>query len=341
MAKLPYGYQLDPNDVTKKTIIPSTQSNFFKAKPVMIPQTGVPDGYYRVSSGYMAVLPPNMKPKLSSIDADGVFRYLDGYINENEYYAQSFPIPNDPNINPDNPPTPMNHPPIGTYFNDKGGISVLPYGKIANTNPSGSKYGNTNGIGYSDNPDLILNSKGGETYNNVSYQSDNLDIQYHDTADNILKQNDIFTDASYGAITVRDRNGNLIVLPRQNLQGDITFLTPGSFKYQSNNYVPNYEDSVFLSRATYLHTYSNFYTSDKNKGFCEAYKDDQEKIEEICNELSPDTCASSSCCVLLGGAKCVSGKATGPNNRSHYGDVLLRNTDFYYYKGKCYGNCVE
>jgi hypothetical protein len=336
MAKLPYGYQLDPNDNTKKTIIPSTQSNFFKLKPVVIPQSGIPDGFYMLSAGYMGVLPPQMKPKAKAVDPQGKFTYETGYINENEYYALNLSIPDKPGFDPAEP---MSYPPPGTYFNDKGGLSILPYGKIANTLLNGTKYGDTNGIGYSDNPDLLLKKDG--SVNNISYSSDNLNVQYHDTADNILKQNDVFQDASYGAISVRDKDGNIIVLPRNNLQGDITYLKPGAFKYQSYNYVPNYEDSVFLSRATYLHTYGGYTPTDVKKGFCETYKDDPEKLEALCRELPPDACASSSCCVLFGGSKCVNGTETGPKDRTHYGDILMRNTDFYYYKGKCYGNCAE
>jgi hypothetical protein len=339
MAKIPYGYQLDPSDPDKKTIFPLTTSNFFRQKPVVIPQSGIPEGYYMVSSGFMAVLPPGMKPKVQSIDAVGQMTYATGYVNENDYYALSVPIPDKPGTTP---PVRVNVPPPGTYFNDKGGLSILPYGNIANTKADGTNMEGTNGIGYSENKDLIL-SKLDPKYkeNAVRFDANDLDVQYHDTADNILKQNDVFEDASYGAITVRDKDGNLVVLPRKNLQGDITYYTPGTFKYQPGGYVPNYEDSVFLSRATYVHTYGQYEPTDVKKGFCEAYKGDQEKLEALCNDLPPDACASSSCCVLLGGAKCVSGKATGPINRSHYGDVLLRNKDFYYYKGKCYGNCAD
>jgi len=336
MAKIPYGYQLDTSDPDKKTIFPFTTSNFFRQKPVVIPQSGIPDGYYKVSAGFMAVLPPGMKPKVKKIDEQGVMTYDTGYINENDYYKLSFDMFYKPNIQP-----PEKLFISGMYFNDDGKYSILPYGKIANTNANGTIL-KGDGTGYSDNPDLIFN-KLDTKYKNavVNFDANDLDVEYHDTADNILKQNDVFQDASYGAITVRNRDGNLIVLPRRNIQGDITYYTPGTFKYQPGGYVPNYEDSVFLSRATYVHTYGQYEPTDVKKGFCEAYKGDQEKLEALCNDSPPVACASSACCVLLGGAKCVNGKATGPMNRSHYSDILLRNKDFYYYKGKCYGNCAD
>ena len=41
----------------------------------------------------------------------------------------------------------------------------------------------------------------------------------------------------------------------------------------------------------------------------------------------------------FGGTKCVAGDQNGPTLRNNYGDLTIKNRDFYYYKGKCYGNC--
>jgi len=43
--------------------------------------------------------------------------------------------------------------------------------------------------------------------------------------------------------------------------------------------------------------------------------------------------------VLLGGQKCVAGNENGPTMKANYSDFLVLNKDFYYYQGKCYGNC--
>ena len=32
-------------------------------------------------------------------------------------------------------------------------------------------------------------------------------------------------------------------------------------------------------------------------------------------------------------------KENGPTNPANYSDHTLKNKDFYYYQGKCYGNC--
>jgi hypothetical protein len=327
MAKLPYGYEVDTSDPTMKKIIPVTNTNFYKAKPVKIPVSGVPDGHYKVSDGFMSVLPPNMKADIKAVNPDGSFVYNVGYINEQEFYDRRFPLPKNENGKP------LIQLPSGTYLNDdKKTISVLSYGKIAN---------GLDTPGYIDNPNLI-SATGRFTGDDISYKDiqNNYDVEFHESADKLIEDQSVFTDASFGAITVLNASGEYVVLPRSNVEGTITYLKPGSFKYTPSNYVPNYEDSIFLSRTTHLPTISFYTPSDIKKGFCELYKDNKDKLEENCQQLKPDACASSSCCVLLGGSKCVSGNTSGPLDRANYSDVYIRNKDFYYYQGKCYGNCV-
>jgi hypothetical protein len=74
-------------------------------------------------------------------------------------------------------------------------------------------------------------------------------------------------------------------------------------------------------------------------GFCAATKSSMINREQKCLQQDVNTCASTECCVLLGGEKCVAGNANGPSMKSNYSDFLLVNRDYYYYKGKCYGNC--
>ncbi len=75
------------------------------------------------------------------------------------------------------------------------------------------------------------------------------------------------------------------------------------------------------------------------KGFCTGRTPGE--IQEMCAKLPKDVCAATSCCVSLGGAKCVAGNENGPTVTSSYNDPGLVNVkrDFYYYNGKCYGNC--
>lgn len=176
----------------------------------------------------------------------------------------------------------------------------------------------------------------------IKYQndiSDKINIQYHKTDEELMAEAES-TDVHFGNTIIRDSNGNTISYPSSSLQGNITYYTPGSYPFGATNYVPNYEDSIYLSKLTGESTTSPVYNIAKMLGgFCSYFQDHPLKKEETCNQLEPDQCASTNCCVLLGGAKCISGNISGPTYKSNYGDAFLRNKDFYYYQGKCYGNC--
>lgn len=124
------------------------------------------------------------------------------------------------------------------------------------------------------------------------------------------------------------------------LAGNIVYYQPGSFTYGSSSYIPYYEDSVFLSRSNKSIVNTPTYTDESAKGgFCSYYSIQPELLEQKCNQIDNETCAATECCVLLGGQKCVSGNANGPTMKSNYSNFMILNKDFYYYKGKCYGNC--
>ena len=122
------------------------------------------------------------------------------------------------------------------------------------------------------------------------------------------------------------------------------FWEPGSFRNVAKTYIPSYEDSVFLSQSTGLPEYSNVKNRpDQMGGFCTQLGKgvDASAMEDKCNSLDADVCASTTCCVLLGGSKCVAGNMNGPSVSSNYSDTTIQNRDFYYFKGKCYGNCYQ
>jgi len=172
----------------------------------------------------------------------------------------------------------------------------------------------------------------------LRYSADNLNIEYHDPAADI--ENNGIENTKFSKITMVDSCGNRIYLPNSGTQGYSTFNNPGEFPYGPSTYVPNYEDSVYLSRSTGQNTNAKVYdTTSMNAGFCTQNKNSPNQLEESCNHLDKNVCASTNCCVLLGGAKCVSGNQQGVINKSNYNDPLLLNKDFYYYQGKCYGNC--
>ena len=142
---------------------------------------------------------------------------------------------------------------------------------------------------------------------------------------------------------VKDKDGNMVQLDLGDIATtDINYYSPGTYTYNSGIYVPSYQDSVYLSKTTGKHTASEYLDmASLAGGICSHYKDQPEKLEEECAKLDKNVCGSTSCCVLLGGSKCVSGTAQVPTSNLNYGDITIRNRDFYYYKGKCYGNCVS
>jgi hypothetical protein len=117
---------------------------------------------------------------------------------------------------------------------------------------------------------------------------------------------------------------------------------PGTYLVDSTGYVPNYADSLYLSTTTGLpQTYTIQNAPYMYGGFCKENAYDKQLINAKCNKLDKDVCASTECCVLLGGQKCVAGNQQGPSIPNSYSDFTIVNRDFYYYAGKCYGNCQE
>lgn len=177
----------------------------------------------------------------------------------------------------------------------------------------------------------------------LKYDPDNLNADYID-------ESKIDTNvAEKGTAWVKDKDGNMVALNQDDplsgpdkLSNNINYYEPGTYKYGSSTYVPSYEDSIYLSKTTGKSTVTDFIDESTIKGgICNHYKNMPEKLEEECGKLDTNLCAATNCCVLLGGSKCVAGNARGPVSKLHYGDITLRNRDYYYYKGKCYGNCVK
>ena len=146
-----------------------------------------------------------------------------------------------------------------------------------------------------------------------------------------------------GTAWVLDKDGNMVSLKsQQKIDTDVNYYEPGTYKYDMRNYTPSYEDSVYLSQTTGKPTFSKFIDNASiEKGICSKYKDFPDKLEEECGKLDKNVCGSVDCCALLGGSKCVAGNKQGPLSKLHYGNQMIKNRDFYYYKGLCYGNCIK
>ena len=177
---------------------------------------------------------------------------------------------------------------------------------------------------------------------NTKYQNDIskfINVDYHTSDIDLMKEAEP-TDVQFGNTNIYDENGNSIPYPSSSVQGNITYYTPGSYPFGTTNYVPNYEDSIYLSKLTGLSTVTPVFNTEKIQGgFCSYFENEPEKRETACGNLQTNECASTNCCVLLGGVKCVSGNRYGPQFKNNYGDIFIRNKDYYYYEGKCFGNC--
>jgi len=164
----------------------------------------------------------------------------------------------------------------------------------------------------------------------------NLDVVYHDDYVGATDDN----GAPAGTTYVMNKDGQKVAIPPTGSGTPVTYYKPQDYVYGSLSYVPTYEDSVFLSRTSNMNVGNTVVpTSSIKGGICNFYKNSPSDLENACLNTDPTVCASTSCCVLLGGTKCVSGNDKGPKMKSNYSDTSVPNRDFYYYQSKCYGNC--
>jgi len=167
----------------------------------------------------------------------------------------------------------------------------------------------------------------------------NIDIQYHaDPSQLTNAQDDLI-----GYSLVKNDKGEVVPIPYSELKGQTVYNQPGTSRFGPSSYVPNYEETVFLSKLTNEIPFLPVKKQESGSyGFCQQNANvSLDTIEKKCGTLDNETCASTECCVLFGGAKCVAGNERGPSIQSNYSDFLVKNRDYYYYKGKCYGNCKQ
>ena len=303
---IPNGYVADRKDLLVDNINPGT---------ILYTSDPIQPGFSDIEQKYTKLVyqaPEIPKSKISNIDGlraisteentvEDAFNFEDGYfiINSGGLFYKKL-IPNGYDISGNDPETEYETPPlINTY-------TPLKY----NPNFTSEKY----------NPKF-------------TYDAKNTDREYRDASYGK-------TDVNLGKYWMFDEEGKLIEVNTEMNKSPILYYIPGAYKFGASNYVPNYEDSVYLSRTTresQLAPVVN--TASQLGGFCSQYATNTAALEEKCAAQDLNACASTSCCVLLGGQKCVAGNENGPKNPASYTDYSLMNRDFYYYQGKCYGNC--
>lgn len=283
-----------------------------KKDTLPIPDNGiVPTGFYQIDAITMAELPNN---EIVSPMPD----ITKGFIIPDGYYS----------VVVDNLKWVAKVPP--GFVATPGKDNILPI----TTGQAGAIITSVNSPGYAGSGTDVENNP-----NSLKYNANNYDVQYHDDIKDLVAQGGIY-DLSFGTMVVVDPAGKKISIPYVPGRALPIYNTPGSFIYGPSTYVPNYADSIYLSRSTGMSTVSTAVpVSTELGGFCEHSKMNKTEIEINCNRLESNVCAATSCCVLLGGTKCVAGDEKGPTMKSNYTDPFIRNKDLYYYQGKCYGNC--
>ena len=121
------------------------------------------------------------------------------------------------------------------YIDETGMLAQVPSGYIASPDKrsyieiAGELSGNT----------LVFQDEEYETDENVlntSYQENNYDITYHEE-----------TPKEIPETWVRDSSGNVVSLPYFDVKHTTLYYDPNQMKYDQSNYVPNYQESVWLS----------------------------------------------------------------------------------------------
>jgi len=190
------------------------------------------------------------------------------------------------------------------------------------------------------------------------YQDDNYNLQYHDAS--FVSAGGY--DPSQG--TWMSVKGTMTFVPWTQIQQYVTYNAYGTYRYGNHTYVPSYEESVLLSKTSRTtktpSTSATLSTLSTNggrggrgepmfTGFCSQLNSstDIRRLQEMCHSLPKDQCATTSCCVLLGGNTCAAGNMYGPYQEQgsasiyHQDATVNMHRDYYYYQGKCYGNCIR
>lgn len=87
----------------------------------------------------------------------------------------------------------------------------------------------------------ITHYEGMEEKNDPTAFSTGLDVQYHADIDR-----DTYNDIT---LNVTDPSGNPTTTTISKTLGNFTYYNPGEYKYGSNAYIPNYEDTVYLANV--------------------------------------------------------------------------------------------
>lgn len=225
-----------------------------------------------------------------------------------------------------------------------------------NTDPTLSKMFSTS---YSRNKEISTDTKedNSDTANPQNNPAILYDTKSAKTGDFITYHNSYTPKSDYGELPpgkmyFPNPDGTMKVVDIMAYDNSRYYYETGSYSTGPRDFSPIEESTVYMSELQgvnikdktdkspiYLTGSQVVNTSTILGGFCTQYAKNPDKLEELCRRVDPDQCATTTCCALLGGQRCVSANQEGPIMKSNYSDYLIANRDFYYYQGKCYGIC--
>ena len=131
--------------------------------------------------------------------------------------------------------------------------------------------------------DTQYNVVNGEVIENEAWNADTAFPEYHESASDLATKD---TRIKSGKMYVRGPSGEIIEVPWTGKQTPINYNESGYFRFQPSNFVPGYEDSVYLSRLTgYSTTKPVENTASQMGGFCDYHKHSPVKKEEACSKI--------------------------------------------------------
>jgi len=218
-------------------------------------------------------------------------------------------------------------------------LQPVPYGFMPNANQIGITP-KTRVAAYDVSANSMAVTADGNIYKNFQGNLDSI-VDYHDK----YEEGGYAPDGGglpIGQMWAKDANGKLtFVSIFDSSFNNPLYYEPGAYKYGAANYVPTYENSVYLSNLANYSQIANITlapatSSSLGVGFCNSAKTLNE-VDATCSGLDSNTCSSMACCNVLEGGQCVGGDKTGPFFPDSISGIV--NRDFYYYQGKCYGSC--
>jgi hypothetical protein len=190
-------------------------------------------------------------------------------------------------------------------------------------------------------PDYIVNNP---ITNNISNTIEHLDDVTSDVFDNTVN-------------TLRSED-NILMTIIESIRSDwfrillvVCIILLLSFLIIANSVTKNKQDNIsnnkeketinLVIREGLTNKEKNNLLNSFKKGFCKVNSGNSKKLNNECKKLTKDVCNMTECCVYAktgNKESCMAGDNMGPTYQYDSKDNKL-NFDYYYYMGKCNGNC--